>query len=109
MLTTVLIVAYVCVHGCDALQSSCFTAHGAGASYSDGTWHLANHSGVRTARLKPRNKEEPWVSCSVQRDYGWRPNCHLKHMEKPELCTLLDGKFVLFVETRRASSCFCRS
>ena len=97
MLTTVLIVAYVCVHGCDALQSSCFTAHGAGASYSDGTWHLANHSGVRTARLKPRNKEEPWVSCSVQRDYGWRPNCHLKHMEKPELCTLLDGKFVLFV------------
>ena len=77
---------------------SCFRAQGSDASYSDGTWHLANHSRVRTGRLEPRGKERPWASCGARRDlHEWRPNCHLEDMEKPELCTLLKGKFALLV------------
>ena len=79
-------------------RAVCFRAQGTGASYSDGTWHLANHSRMRTGRLRPRGKETPWVSCGARRDlHEWRPNCHLEDMEKPELCTLLKGKFVLLV------------
>ena len=96
----VMVLASVCAR-CRgrAVVPSCFGAQGTGASYSDGTWHLANHSRVRTGRLEPRGKERPWVSCSARRDlvHEWRPNCHLEDMEKPELCTLLKGKFVLLV------------
>ena len=80
------------------MPPNCFTSASKHA-YSSGTWQLASNAADPDPVQRADVKQRPWLSCNGTRHmkHEWQPQCHLKRMERPELCALLSGKFVLLV------------